>query len=59
MAAREAGSGSSGMVRETARERAPCWAHQVSSAWDPSSWPSVPWEGTEGILLGAHGFCRS
>lgn len=59
MAAWKAESSSSGLVRETAMERAPRWAHKVSSPVDPSLWPSVSWKGTEGILLGAHGFCRS
>lgn len=44
----EAGKGSSG----SGVGRVPRWAHRVSSPLDPSTWPSVPWEGTEGILLG-------
>lgn len=47
-----------GNVRETARERGPRWAHQVSRPLDPRPEPSVPWEGTVVILLGAHGFLQ-
>ena len=41
-------------VRETASDKGPHWAHQVSSSLDPSPGSRVPWEGAAGMPLGAH-----
>ena len=41
-------------VRETASDKGPYWAHQVSSSLDPSPGSRVPWVGAAGMPFGAH-----